>query len=230
MTKPLLKARLEPDEVVRVYERTAPLYDTWARLTESRAQRRCLQLAAVRDGESVLEVAVGTGLTFAGLLRANPHGRTAGVDLTEGMLRRARERASLVVREVKGHEGRYELQLGDAHHVPFEDAGFDLLVNNYMFDLLPEADFLPVLAEFRRLLKPGGRLVLVNMSQAEWFWHGIAETVYRINPAWMGGCRGVRLAPFVEQAGFTGVRREYLAQASFPSEILVAHKPGITPA
>lgn len=227
---PPLKARLEPDEVVRVYERTAPWYDAWARLTESRAQRRCLEMAAVRDGESVLEVAAGTGLTFSGLLRANPQGRTLGVDLTEGMLRRARVRAARTVREVKGHQGRYELQQGDAHRLPFEDASFDLLVNNYMFDLLPEADFLPVLTEFRRVLRPGGRLVLVNMTGAERFWHGIAETVYRINPAWMGGCRGVRLAPYVEQAGFENLQREYLAQASFPSEILVARKPGKAPA
>ena len=48
---------------------------------------------------------------------------------------------------------------------PMNENSFDLLINNYMFDLLPEPDFEPVLAEFGRVLKPGGRLVLANMAR-----------------------------------------------------------------
>lgn len=88
-----LPAQLGKDEVRSTYERIAPVYDLWAMLTESRARRRCIETAGIRDGESVLEVAVGTGLTFAEVLRANPSGRNEGVDLTAGMLRRAESRA-----------------------------------------------------------------------------------------------------------------------------------------
>ncbi|MBI2384104.1 MAG: methyltransferase domain-containing protein [Gammaproteobacteria bacterium] len=215
---PLLPARLSQAEVVSAYRRIAPLYDRWAYLTESRARRRAVELAAVRAGESLLEVAVGTGLLFRDLVARNPDGRNAGVDLTPAMLERARRR-------VHGMPARnVELRQGDAFALPYADGAFDLLVNAYMFDLLPEGDFVRVLAEFRRVLKPGGRLVLTNMAQAERLGERFYETIYRLNPAWMGGCRGVALAGPVAAAGFTGVRRERLSQMGFPSEIITAVK------
>ena len=60
---------LTKPEVMTVYTRVAPRYDLWATLTESRARRRVVELAAVRDGEAILEVAVGTGLLFTELLK-----------------------------------------------------------------------------------------------------------------------------------------------------------------
>jgi ubiquinone/menaquinone biosynthesis C-methylase UbiE len=65
-----------------------------AYLTESKARDRCLEIAAIQDGESVLEVAVGTGLAFERILKANPSGRNEGIDLTEAMLNRAEKRAA----------------------------------------------------------------------------------------------------------------------------------------
>ncbi len=65
-------ARIEKQRVVEIYRRIAPSYDLWARLTESRARDRCLELAAIRNGEEVLEVAVGTGLAFERILAVNP--------------------------------------------------------------------------------------------------------------------------------------------------------------
>lgn len=83
-TTNIAPALLDKDAVRGVYERIAPLYDAWALLTETCARRTCLDLARVRDGESVLEVAVGTAMTFAELLARNPSGRNEGIDLTEG--------------------------------------------------------------------------------------------------------------------------------------------------
>ncbi len=67
-------AKLSKTEVVKVYSQNAPVYDVWGVLTETKARRRALELAQIRDGESILEVAVGTGLTFQEILKANPHG------------------------------------------------------------------------------------------------------------------------------------------------------------
>ena len=211
-------ARVPQAEITGVYDRVAWIYDVWAALTESRARRTCLSRAAVRDGESVLEIAVGTGLAFRELVRANPSGRTEGVDLTEAMLARAR-------RKVAKLPGRHALRVGDAHALDFEAGTFDLVVNNYLFDLLPEADFAPVLAEMRRVLRPGGRLVLVNMALGETRRQRLYEAIYRLQPSLMGGCRGVTLAPHVERAGFVGVRTERLTQLGFPSEIVTARAP-----
>ncbi|MDI1450373.1 methyltransferase domain-containing protein [Polyangium sp. 6x1] len=215
MTGARLDARVPQREIPSVYARVAWIYDAWAALTETRARRACVAKADVRDGETVLEVAVGTGLVFRELVVKNPSGRTEGVDLTEAMLSRAR-------RKVEGLPGRHRLRVGDAHQLDFDDATFDLLVNNYMFDLLPERDFVPVLREMRRVLKPNGRLVLANLTVGQGRVERIYEAVYRISPALLGGCRGVALAPFVENAGFASVRTERVSQLGFPTEIVTA--------
>ncbi len=66
----ILSARLNPNEVVQVYTQTAPVYDLWGWLTETNARSRALARAQIQDGERVLEVAVGTGLTFQEILKA----------------------------------------------------------------------------------------------------------------------------------------------------------------
>ena len=197
-----------------IYQRIAPYYDLWARLTESNARDRCLELAAIRDGEDVLEVAVGTGLAFEKILNANPSGRNEGIDLTEAMLIRAERKAA------KSGSKNYRLRIGDAYDLDFPDNSFDVLINNYMFDLLPQPDFLTVLEEFKRVLHPGGRLVLVNMTKGERWYNGAWDRIYHINPALLGGCRAVSLLPQIKACRFTQTKREYVSQLTFPSELI----------
>ena len=71
------------------YRGAAPLYDLWARLTESKAATIAFEMALVKPGQALLEVAVGTGLFFARLVAANPTGRKEGVELSPAMLSRA---------------------------------------------------------------------------------------------------------------------------------------------
>lgn len=209
-------ARIKQGQVPDLYRKIAPTYDLWARLTESKARDRCLEIAAIRDGESVLEVAVGTGLAFEKILRANPTGRNEGIDVTEAMLTRAETRAA------SSGAKSYRLTVGDAYALDFADSEFDVLINNYMFDLLPENDFPTVLAEFGRVLRPGGRLVLVNMTKGKSWHNRIWEWVYRINPAWLGGCRAVQLLPMLEESEFAKLERLYISQMTFPSEVISA--------
>lgn len=208
--------RIDQSRIPDLYRKIAPGYNLWARATESKARNRCLEIAAIKDGQSVLEVAVGTGLAFERILRANPSGRNEGVDLTEAMLIRAEKRAAST--GIKN----YRLTVGDAYALDFPDSAFDVLINNYMFDLLPEDDFPIVLAEFRRVLHPGGRLVLVNMTKGVRWYNSIWEWVYRMNPALLGGCRGVNVLPLLGQAGFVTLGRQYISQMTFPSEVICA--------
>ena len=210
----MLDAKISKDRVPDVYRRIAPVYDAWAWLTERNARGRCLELAAIRDGESVLEVAVGTGLTFLQILQANPSGQNEGIDLTPAMLRRAEARVA------RTRLSSYELRVGDAYDLPFADDSFDVLVNNYMFDLLPERDFPVVLEEFKRVLRPCGRLAMVNMTHGKRWYNGTWSIFYRINPGLLGGCRSVSLLPFVQASGFRDTKREYLSQFTFPSEVV----------
>jgi ubiquinone/menaquinone biosynthesis C-methylase UbiE len=201
-----------------VYNRYSSVYDLWGANTEGQARKRGIELAAIRDGESVLDVATGTGLILAELARRNPNGLCAGIDISEGMLAKAREK-------IAQSAGKVELKIGSAYAIPYPDQTFDLLTNGYMFDLMPFEAMPAILAEFRRVLKPTGRVVLTNMTVGERPGSQVYESVYKLSPALLGGCRGVRMAEALERAGFCVVTREYCQQMLFPSEVILARLP-----
>ena len=213
-----MDAKLNKEEVREVYRKYASMYDIWSGLTESKSRQRCLEVADIKNGEAVLEVAVGTGILFEKLLQLNPTGRNEGIDLTEAMLSRARERAK------KSKASGYLLKVGDAYDLQYSDNSFDVILNNYMFDLIPEKDFVAILSEFKRVLRKDGRIILVNMTKGTRGFNAIWEWLYRISPSLLGGCRGIELKPYLEEAGFNRVRREYISQMLFPSEVIYGVK------
>jgi demethylmenaquinone methyltransferase/2-methoxy-6-polyprenyl-1,4-benzoquinol methylase len=172
----------------------------------------------------VLEVAVGPGVTVLEILkRVDRTNVVCGVDLSPRMLERAQR---LIARA--GHTN-VDLRQADARHLPFPDNTFDVLYNSYMFDLLPLEDMPIVLNEFRRVLKPGGRMVLVNMSKRDSGGRTWWERLYVWLPApWvpflLGGCRPVMVEAAVTAAGFSEISREFM-QHRVPSEIVAARKP-----
>lgn len=215
----ILAARVKKSDVSKIYRNKVSLYDYWGELTERTARQRCLKMAAIQDGEAILEVAVGTGLAFTEIIKSNPSGRKEGIDLTPEMLAKAEQKAKRMGAQ------NYKLQVGDAYDLPYEDGSFDLVINNYMFDLLPQEEFGQPLQEFKRVLKPGGRLVLVNMTPGKHWYNQVWEWLYRVKPAAIGGCRGVALHSPLQAAGFTVLQREFVSQMTFPSEIILAIKP-----
>lgn len=215
----VLVARRDAGSASSIYSRLAPVYEVWARLAEAKARRRVLKLAAVRDGEEILEVATGTGAQLVELARRNPSGRTQGVELAPGMLAATRERLA------KQGMDRVEVQEGSALELPFDEGSFDLVVNGYMLDLLAHDDIPRALGEFKRVLRPGGRLILSNMTLGERPRHRVWDALYARGIDLTAGCRGVLAAPVLAELGFEDIRREYLAQMSFPSEIVTARRP-----
>lgn len=77
-------AQIPQDLIEKLYNKIAPVYDIWAKLTESKARNRALELAQIQDGQNILEVAVGTGLAFYEIVLRNEHGINIGVDLSDG--------------------------------------------------------------------------------------------------------------------------------------------------
>ncbi len=219
MNKPvLLDARLSQEEVQQVYNSLAWIYDVWGALTEKKARQRGIALASVQNGENVLDIACGTGLILADIAKINRTGLNAGMDISSGMLEKARAR-------LKNTTARVELKQASAFAIPYPDATFDLVINGYMFDLMAVDAMPKLLKEFRRVLKPGGRLVLINMTEGERPGSQIYQWIYQRAPALMGGCRGVKLAGVLPQAGFQVRVREYHQQFLFPSEVILA-SPG----
>ncbi len=213
-----LDARVSQNNIGAIYDKIAPIYDIWGKLTESRARNRAIELAEIKNGQDILEVAVGTGLAFYEIVKRNPNGTNLGIDLSPGMLGKAKKRLS------KLEEVNYSLNVGTAFNLNVEDDSIDTLVNNYMFDLIPFEGMNKILVEFKRVLKKNGKLILVNMTEGERFGSKLYDFIYNISPKTMGGCRGVRLTERLKQQGFKVEVREYHQQMFFPSEVILAFK------
>jgi demethylmenaquinone methyltransferase/2-methoxy-6-polyprenyl-1,4-benzoquinol methylase len=220
----MIEAIAPTTSIRRAYNLHSLYYGAIVAPLERRARALALERACVGADERVLEVAVGPGFTLLELLKiVRPTNVVEGVDLSPRMLERARRSIRATGRT------NFSLREADARRLPFEEATFDVLVNNYMLDLIPLDDMPIVLNEFRRVLKPGGRLVLVNMSKPNAAAVTWLEKVYRLLPErWvpylMGGCRPVLMEEPVLQAGFKDVFRQYLPKP-MPSEVITAVVP-----
>ncbi len=128
-------------------------------------KRRLLRLAAVRPGERALDVCCGTGdVTFA-LARAGAN--ATGFDFSEPMLAVARRRAAALRSPLRA----LRFEQGDALQLPFADASFEVVTISYGLRNL--ADFDRGLRELTRVLRPGGRLLVLDFGKpdlAAWRW------------------------------------------------------------
>jgi ubiquinone/menaquinone biosynthesis C-methylase UbiE len=213
-----LDAKVAQNEIGALYDSKVWFYDVWAYFTESKARYRALELAKIHNNQSVLEVAVGTGLMFSDIVQRNSKGENIGIDISEGMLSKAKRRLS------KQQNENYSLSIGSAFNLKVKDASIDMLVNNYMFDLIPFNQMDSVIDEFNRVLKQNGKLLLINMTKSERFGASLYENLYSLSPRLMGGCRGVQLTDLLTQHGFRIEVREYIQQMLFPSEVILAYK------
>lgn len=218
MDHEILEARYTQNEIIRKYNWIAPIYDLFGFLMESKARKKALEMADIKDGEKILEVAFGTGLNFVEILKRNPNGWVNGIDISTKMIEKTKKRV------VKTGQKNYTLYLCDCRNLPFESESFDVLMTQYLLDILPVEDFSPILIEFRRVLKNGGRIVLVNMTKGERWLNKIYEGLYKLRPPLLAGCRGIMAKPFLEKIGFNDFKREFVSQLGFPSEVIIGIK------
>ena len=148
--------------VREMFARIAPRYDATNRVMtagmDERWRRRAIALLAAPKGGAVLDVCCGTGDVVFHLLRTDPSLHVTGIDFCAPMLDGARARAP---KEARGDATFVE---GDAMALPFADATFDGATMG--FSLRNVVDIDAVLAEIRRVLKPGARFVNLDVSKA----------------------------------------------------------------
>jgi demethylmenaquinone methyltransferase/2-methoxy-6-polyprenyl-1,4-benzoquinol methylase len=123
-------------------------------------RRMAVRLAEVRPGDCVLDAACGTGDLTEAFAEAGPASVT-GLDFTSQMLDLARAKAERR-RRTAGRSVPHYLQ-GDATDLPFDDGSFDIV--SIAFGIRNVGDPAIALREFRRVLRPGGRLVILEFSE-----------------------------------------------------------------
>jgi demethylmenaquinone methyltransferase/2-methoxy-6-polyprenyl-1,4-benzoquinol methylase len=207
-----------PAEGVRaMFDRIAPVYDAMNRVMTAGLDgrwRRETASAVVRPGDRVLDSCCGTGDLAVACARAG--GAVTGLDFSERMLERARRKS-----------GQIDWVQGDALALPFEDDSFDAATVGFGVRNLEDLD--GGLAELARVLRPGGRLGVLEITRPQGFlqpfynvWFGTVVPVlgkllpggsaYTYLPASVKRFPGPEdLARFLREAGFSEVRYRLFA-------------------
>jgi ubiquinone/menaquinone biosynthesis C-methylase UbiE len=140
----------EKDRVRSIYEKEAPKYDRSMRFFERVVLGDARRWACARAQGDVLELAIGTGLNIPLYPSDVP---LTGIEFSPAMLALAKQRAAELGRKV-------DLRLGDAEALEFPDSSFDTVVCTYALCTIP--DDRKAISEAQRVLRPGGKLLLVE--------------------------------------------------------------------
>lgn len=147
---------MRTQDVAAAYDRWAPVYDVVFGGVFKSGRRQSIE-AAEAVGGRILEVGVGTGIS---LPQYGGKNRLTGIDISDSMLNKARER----VRKL-GLDNIDEITVMDAEHLTFEDDSFDVIVAQYVVTAVPNPE--AALDEFIRVLRPGGEVVITTRIGAD---------------------------------------------------------------
>jgi demethylmenaquinone methyltransferase / 2-methoxy-6-polyprenyl-1,4-benzoquinol methylase len=153
-----------------MFDRIAPVYDAMNHAMTAGLDRRWRRLTAeavVSPGDRVLDACCGTGDLALASRRLLGSGKVTGLDFSEAMLERARRKSAEI-----------EWVRGDLLRLPFQDGAFDVVTVGFGVRNVEDLD--RALRELRRVLKPGGRLAILEIVRP----HGPLALFYR---AWFDG-------------------------------------------
>lgn len=171
-------------------------------------------LAALREGEVVLDLGSGAGIDC--FLAANAIGETGkviGVDMTAEMIERARANAK------ESNRHNIEFRLGEIENLPVADNSVDVVISNCVINLSPDKE--RVFREVYRVLRPGGRLMVSDIVLRR----PLPEEIESSIEAYVGCVAGASLlsdyCAAIDAAGFQGVKvvSETSAEAAFPDTV-----------
>ena len=158
---------------------------------EGRLREKFLRPVGLQTGESVLDVGCGTGsLAIAAKRRVGVAGEVCGLDASAPMIARARNKARKAGLELN-------FQTGVAEALPFPDSRFDVVLNTVMLHHLPRTARQECVGEMRRVLKPGGRLLVIEFGGAAPHGRGPIAHLHR-----HGRIKPRELVELVGDAGF----------------------------
>lgn len=156
--------RRKGEQVREMFDSIAPAYDFMNRAMtlgiDRLWRRRVVKMVARAKAGDILDIASGTGDLAIALGRAMPQARVTGVDLSEGMIAIGRDKVARA-----GLDARVTLGVADCLSLPFADASFDAVT--VAFGVRNFQDLLAGYREMQRVLRPGGLLVVLELSTPE---------------------------------------------------------------
>ena len=217
----VLRVFQSKEETKAYYNKIAKVYDLLAEHAEQPMREKGLEKLAPQPGEQVLEIGFGTGHCLVEIAASvGPEGKVLGIEISDSMLELSRE-----LLEKQGFAARAELVCGDAEKMPYADNTLDGIFTSFTLELFDTPEIRNVLAECLRVLKPGGRLVVVAMSKVGK--QGVLVKAYEWThkhfPNLMD-CRPIYVQRALEAAGFE-IKEADVENMWVPVEIVLASKP-----
>lgn len=155
-------------------------------------------IAALRDGETVLDLGSGAGFDcFLAARQVGERGRVIGVDMTHEMLAKARDNARLI------GLGNVEFRLGELEHLPVADNTVDVILSNCVINLVPDKE--QVFREAFRVLKPAGRLAISDVINIAPLTAELAADPTLLCGCIAGAAPAARIEAWLRSAGFQDI-------------------------
>mgnify|MGYP000066164312 CR=1 FL=1 len=202
----------------RIYNVWAHFYDVlWPAIVHRRTTR-AIQQMRIGPGERILDIGVGTGLA----LPSYPSfASVVGIDLSEGMLRRALQR----VRTTPLPNTR--LVLGNALELPFPDAAFDHVLLSHVVTVV--SDPVRLIRETQRVARPGGQIVIINHFRSANRLIGRIEQWLCPLCQHLGWRSDLRLEDLLAQTGLDVDFRYKLDQVDLFQTVFMTNRPRVEP-
>ena len=200
----------------RYYDRISRYYDLMAGTFERNHAQVALHMLNVKNGETALEIGIGTGHCLKSIIQSvGRPGRACGIDISDGMLQISKQRLANTA----------GICCGDAASLPYRDGVFDAVFMSFTLELFDTPEIPIVLGEIRRVLKSQGRLGIVGMSKK-----GRTIPVVRIYE-WLHDmwpryfdCRPIYIEKAIVEAGFVVKKVKRASLFSLPLQTVVASK------
>ena len=220
-TRDVLPVSRTKEEAKQAYDRISRFYDFTLGLLGRKYSKMALERLSVVEGETVLEIGVGTGHGLKWISKlVGPAGNVYGIDISPRMLEKTKKR---VVKD--GSPNRVELCRGDATRLPFIENAFDAVFMSFALEVLDTPEIPEVLVQIKKVLKPGGRLGIVDMSKEDGksVFLKAYECIHSKCPKFFGS-RPIYAEQFVSDAGYRIRSKERIKIFRLPAEIIVAIK------
>jgi demethylmenaquinone methyltransferase/2-methoxy-6-polyprenyl-1,4-benzoquinol methylase len=218
---PMTRVRRSKEEARVVYDRMSGWYDLLAGPSEEKHVEAGLRKFNAQAGERILEIGFGTGHALVSLARSvGLSGRVYGVDISEGMARRARGKL-----ERTGLGDAVELICGDGARLPLRDIAVDGIFMSFALELFDTPRIPLVLGEGKRVLREEGRLCVVSLAK-----RGtgslpvrVYEWVHERIPRYVD-CRPIPVEQVLERAGFEIEDVDRRSMWGLPVDVVLGRK------